>query len=92
VLGTQILLFVQHLGEGPNSWFEAMVRKRRGCNRNIERPPLEVREKRKKLRPKETITVDLLHRAVPAVHTKDGLRALAKSRPPHRLAGEAYAL
>ncbi len=39
-----------------------------------------MREKRKALRPKETITVDLLHRAVPAVHTKDGLRALAKEK------------
>jgi len=42
--------------------------------------PEEVREKRKALRPKETITVDLLHRAVPAVHTKHGLRALAKEK------------
>jgi hypothetical protein len=87
--------------------------------------PPEVREKRKKLRPMETITVDLLRRAVPAVHTKGGLRALAhekpidpasveryleskfgegledaeeamralaKSRPPAKLAGEAYSL
>jgi hypothetical protein len=87
--------------------------------------PAEVREKRKALRPKETITVDLLSRAVPAVHTKDGLRALskekaidpesveryvftkfgegyddalgamralAKSRTPAKLAGEAYHL
>jgi hypothetical protein len=87
--------------------------------------PPEVREKRKKLRPAETITVDLLHRAVPAVYTKDGLRALAhekpvdpasverylrskfgdgledaedamralaKSRPPAKLASEAYSL
>ncbi len=43
--------------------------------------PPEVREQRAKLRPKETITVDLLHRAVPAVHTKQGLRALAKEKP-----------
>ncbi len=43
--------------------------------------PKEVREQRKKLRPKETITVDLLHRAVPAVHTEAGLRALANNRP-----------
>ena len=42
--------------------------------------PAEVREKRKALRPKETITVDLLQRAVPAVHTKDGLRALSKGK------------
>jgi hypothetical protein len=31
--------------------------------------PAEVRAKRRKLRPKETITVDLLQRAVPAVLT-----------------------
>jgi len=43
--------------------------------------PPEVREQRAKLRPKDTITVDLLHRAVPAVHTKQGLRALAKGKP-----------
>ena len=42
--------------------------------------PAEVREKRKALRPKETITVDLLQRAVPAVHTRDGLRALSKEK------------
>ncbi len=87
--------------------------------------PAEVREKRKALRPKETITVDLLQRAVPAVHTKHGLAgagegegdrsgvggavcvyqvrrgvrrrarrdaALAKSRTPAKLAGEAYSL
>lgn len=39
--------------------------------------PTELREKRKALRPKETIMVDLLHRAVPAVHTEAGLRALS---------------
>jgi hypothetical protein len=42
--------------------------------------PAEVREKRANLRPKDTITVDLLSRAVPAVHTKQGLRALAKQK------------
>jgi len=52
--------------------------------------PKEVREKRKKLRPKETITVDLLHRAVPAVHTKEGLRALAKDKPDDPKAVERY--
>jgi hypothetical protein len=44
--------------------------------------PEEVREKRAKLRPKETITVDLLHRAVPAVHTEAGLRALSSGAKP----------
>ena len=43
--------------------------------------PEEIREKRKALRPAETITVDLLHRAVPAVHTDRGLRALSKNQP-----------
>jgi hypothetical protein len=52
--------------------------------------PPEVREQRKKLRPKETITVDLLSRAVPAVHTKDGLRALAKDKPVDAESVERY--
>ncbi len=52
--------------------------------------PDEVREKRLKLRPKETITVDLLHRAVPAVHTEDGLRALAGVKPMNPAAVERY--
>jgi len=52
--------------------------------------PAEVREKKKKLRPKETITVDLLHRAVPAVHTKGGLRALAKDKPDKPESVERY--
>lgn len=43
--------------------------------------PKEVKEKRKKLRAEETITVDLLHRAVPTVRTEGGVRALAKDRP-----------
>jgi hypothetical protein len=40
-----------------------------------------VRERRRKLRPAATITVDILHRAVPAVRTPQGLRALSKGRP-----------
>jgi len=52
--------------------------------------PAEVREQRKKLRPKETITVDLLQRAVPAVHTKEGLRALAKEKPVDPESVERY--
>jgi len=52
--------------------------------------PKEVREKKKKLRPKETITVDLLQRAVPAVHTKDGLRALTKNKPDKPESVERY--
>ena len=52
--------------------------------------PAELREKKKKLRPKETITIDLLQRAVPAVHTKDGLRALAKDKPDNPESVERY--
>jgi hypothetical protein len=52
--------------------------------------PEDVRAKRAKLRPKETFTVDLLHRAVPAVHTKDGIRALAGIKPADPAAVERY--
>jgi hypothetical protein len=43
--------------------------------------PRDVREQRRKLREAETLTVDLLHRAVPAVRTEEGLRALSKDKP-----------
>lgn len=43
--------------------------------------PQEVKKKRRELRKEETVTVDLLHRAVPAMHTDDGLRAVSKDRP-----------
>ncbi len=52
--------------------------------------PEEVRAKRLELRPKQTITVDLLHRAVPAVHTEDGVRALAGVKPMDPAAVERY--
>ena len=45
--------------------------------------PKEVREKRKALPPADTITVGLLHRAVPAVQTDRGLRALSHNEPVH---------
>lgn len=38
-------------------------------------------ERRKKLMTGETLAVELLHRAVPAIPTLDGLRALSKDRP-----------
>jgi len=40
-----------------------------------------VREQREKLRRDEVVTVDLLHRAVPARQTDEGLRALSNDRP-----------
>jgi len=43
--------------------------------------PKTVREQRQKLRRDEVVTVDLLHRAVPARHTDGGLRALSNDRP-----------
>ena len=39
--------------------------------------PKEVQEQRRKMRKEETVTIDLLHRAVPAKHTDEGLRALS---------------
>jgi len=43
--------------------------------------PTEVKEKRQKMPREETVTVDLLHRAVPAKHTDEGLRALSGESP-----------
>ena len=43
--------------------------------------PKAVREQRQKLRRDEVVTVDLLHRAVTARHTDEGLRALNNDRP-----------
>jgi hypothetical protein len=42
--------------------------------------PDEVRKKRKEMGERENISVDLLHRAVPAVQTPKGLRALSKDK------------
>jgi hypothetical protein len=43
--------------------------------------PMEVQEQRRKMRKEETVTIDLLHRAVPAKHTQEGLRALSGESP-----------
>jgi hypothetical protein len=43
--------------------------------------PKAVKEQRQKLRRDEVVTVDLLHRAVPARHNDEGLRALSNDRP-----------
>ncbi len=40
-----------------------------------------MKEKKRKLKEGETLRIDLLGRAVPAVHTPDGLRAVSKDRP-----------
>lgn len=54
--------------------------------------PTEVRQKRKALPPKAAITVDLLHRAVPAVYTDAGLRALSKEVPIDPASVDRYLL
>ena len=43
--------------------------------------PREVKEQGRKLRKEETVTIDLLHRAVPAKHNDAGLRALSGESP-----------
>ena len=43
--------------------------------------PKEVKERRQKMRKEETVTIDLLQRAVPAKHTDEGLRALSGESP-----------
>jgi hypothetical protein len=43
--------------------------------------PEEVKEQRRRMAKEETVTVDLLHRAVPAKHTDEGLRALSGESP-----------
>ena len=52
--------------------------------------PPEVKEQRRRLRTEEVISVDLLHRAVPARQTPQGLRALSKDRPVDPASVERY--
>lgn len=47
----------------------------------FEPTPSSVKEQRKKARPVGTFQVALLGRAVPAVHTPEGVRATAKDKP-----------
>jgi hypothetical protein len=43
--------------------------------------PKTVREVRNRLEPGETLRIELLHRAVPAIQTPEGIRALSKGEP-----------
>jgi len=43
--------------------------------------PTEAKEQRRKMRKEESVTIDLLHRAVPAKYTDEGLRALSGDSP-----------
>ena len=52
--------------------------------------PKEVKEQRQKMRKEETVTIDLLHRAVPAKHTDEGLRALSGENPIHPESVQKY--
>ena len=52
--------------------------------------PTKVKEQRKKLRPAEAVKIDLLGRAVDAVHTESGLRALSKNKPIDPVSVETY--
>lgn len=56
----------------------------------FEPTPREVRERRRKMRRDETVKVELLHRAVPAVRTEKGLRAVSKGRPIEPASVERY--
>ncbi len=54
-------------------------------------PKLEsVKEHRSKLEPGSVVHIDLLHRAVPAVRTAKGLRAVSKDQPVEPEAVERY--
>jgi len=56
----------------------------------IHPAPAALREQRKKLQKGKTLTVALLGRAVPVVHTPDGLRALSKDKPDDPAAVARY--
>lgn len=58
----------------------------------FEPTPKEVREKRLAMRPKQAITVALLHHAVVAVHTKEGLRAMSHEKPIEPASVDRYLL
>jgi hypothetical protein len=54
----------------------------KGASLGLFQPtPQEVQAKRRAMRKEEALTVDLLHRAVPAIQTPEGLRALSKNKP-----------
>jgi len=52
--------------------------------------PKEVKEARQKAAPGKELGIDLLGRAVPAVHTPGGIRALSKDRPTTPESVERY--
>jgi hypothetical protein len=54
----------------------------KGVSVGLFRPtPTEVKEQRRKMRKEETVTIDLLHRAVQGRYTDEGLRPLSGDSP-----------
>jgi len=54
----------------------------RGVSLGVFQPtPQEVKEQRREMHREETVTIDLLYRAVPARYTDEGLRALSGESP-----------
>ena len=54
----------------------------KGVSLGLFQPTIrEVKEQRRKMRKEETVTIDLLNRAVPAKHTDQGLRVLSGDSP-----------
>jgi hypothetical protein len=51
---------------------------------------IEVQEQRRKMHKEDTVTADLLDRAVPAKHTDEGLRALSGESPIHPESVQKY--
>lgn len=63
----------------------------KGVSLGLYEPTPEDEKKRRRERRKgETLKVDLLHRAVPAVQTPEGLRALSKDKPSSPSSVERY--
>ena len=63
----------------------------KGVSLGLFRPTSkEVKEQRRKMRKEETVSIDLLHRAVPAKHTAEGLRALSGENPIHPESVQKY--
>jgi hypothetical protein len=56
----------------------------------FEPTPEAVKEQRRKLKPRGTFEVDLLGRAVSAIHTPEGIRALDKGKPASAASVERY--
>ncbi|MFP5249719.1 MAG: hypothetical protein ACLGP3_07825 [Acidobacteriota bacterium] len=63
----------------------------KGVHLGLFQPTPEAeRERRRAARHGEALQIDLLHRAVPAVQTPDGVRALSKDRPIDPASVERY--